>query len=65
MLNFIATEVLPITRFRPGLADYNKVSSALQQATADVVAGKSPDDAAAAYQDALVKAVGKDAVDGG
>jgi multiple sugar transport system substrate-binding protein len=65
MLNFIATEVLPITRFRPGLADYNKVSSALQQATADVVAGKSPDDAAAAYQDALVKAVGKNAVDGG
>jgi multiple sugar transport system substrate-binding protein len=65
MLNFIATEVLPITRFRPGLADYNKVSSALQQATADVVAGKSPDDAAAAYQDALVKAVGKDAVNGG
>jgi multiple sugar transport system substrate-binding protein len=65
MLNFIATEVLPITRFRPGLADYNKVSSALQQATADVVAGKSPDEAAAAYQDALVKAVGKDAVNGG
>lgn len=65
MLNFIATEVLPITRFRPGLADYNKVSSALQQATADVVAGKSADDAAAAYQDALVKAVGKDAVAGG
>jgi len=65
MLNFIATEVLPITRFRPGLADYNKVSGALQQATADVVAGKSPEDAAAAYQDALVKAVGEDAVNGG
>ena len=29
MLSFIAEEVLPITRFRPGLADYPKVSTAL------------------------------------
>jgi multiple sugar transport system substrate-binding protein len=62
MLSFIAEEVLPITRFRPGLADYPKVSSALQQATADVIAGKSADEAAAAYQDALVKEVGEDKV---
>jgi multiple sugar transport system substrate-binding protein len=62
MLSFIAEEVLPITRFRPGLADYPKVSSALQQATADVVAGKSADEAASAYQDALVKEVGEDKV---
>jgi multiple sugar transport system substrate-binding protein len=62
MLSFIAEEVLPITRFRPGLADYPKVSSALQQATADVVAGKSADEAAAAYQDALIKEVGEDKV---
>lgn len=59
MLSFIAEEVLPITRFRPGLADYPKVSSALQQATADVVAGKSADEAASAYQDALIKEVGE------
>ncbi|TWP54206.1 extracellular solute-binding protein [Lentzea tibetensis] len=65
MLSFIADEVLPITRYRPGLADYPKVSAALQQATADVVAGKSPDDAAKAYQDALVKAVGEGNVAGG
>jgi multiple sugar transport system substrate-binding protein len=65
MLNFIATEVLPLTRFRPGLADYPKVSTALQQATADVVAGKSADDAASAYRDALAKAVGEDSVAGG
>jgi multiple sugar transport system substrate-binding protein len=65
MLSFIATKVLPITRFRPGLADYTKVSAALQQATADVISGKSPADAAAAYQDALVKAVGADKVAGG
>lgn len=62
MLGFIAKDVLPITRFRPGLADYPKVSTALQQATADVIAGKSADEAAAAYQDALVKAVGEDKV---
>jgi multiple sugar transport system substrate-binding protein len=65
MLTFIATKVLPLTRFRPGLADYPKVSSALQQATTDVITGKSPDDAAAAYQEALVKAVGADKVAGG
>ena len=65
MLSFIATKVLPITRFRPGLADYTKVSAALQQATADVISGKSPDQAAAGYQDALVKAVGADKVAGG
>jgi multiple sugar transport system substrate-binding protein len=62
MLSFVAEEVLPITRYRPGLADYPKVSSALQQATADVIAGKSADEAAAAYQDALVEAVGEDKV---
>jgi len=65
MLKFIADEVLPITRFRPGLAEYNDVSTALQQATADIVAGRSPDEAAATYQDALTKVVGKDAVTGG
>ncbi|GAB3001442.1 extracellular solute-binding protein [Saccharothrix stipae] len=65
MLRFIADRVLPITRYRPGLADYPKVSAALQQATADVVAGKSPDDAARSYHDALVEAVGEDAVAGG
>ena len=62
MLSFIAAKVLPITRYRPGLADYPKVSAALQQATADVVAGKSPEDAAKSYQDAVVKAVGEGSV---
>ncbi|MEO6084270.1 MAG: extracellular solute-binding protein, partial [Umezawaea sp.] len=62
MLSFIAEKVLPITRYRPGLADYPKVSAALQQATADVIAGKSPDDAAKSYQDAVVKAVGEGSV---
>jgi multiple sugar transport system substrate-binding protein len=65
MLNFAAEKVLPITRFRPGLAEYNDVSTALQQATLDIVAGKSPEEAAKTYQDALTKVVGKDAVTGG
>jgi multiple sugar transport system substrate-binding protein len=65
MLTFIAEEVLPITRFRPGLAEYTQVSTALQQATADVIAGRSAEEAAAGYQDALVEAVGEDQVSGG
>jgi multiple sugar transport system substrate-binding protein len=59
MLSFISKEILPITRYRPGLAVYPQVSAALQQATADVVSGRSPDEAAAAYQQALSKAVGE------
>ncbi|GGU23043.1 extracellular solute-binding protein [Lentzea flava] len=62
MLTFISEKVLPITRYRPGLANYPKVSAALQQATADVVAGRSPDEAARAYREALVKAVGEENV---
>jgi multiple sugar transport system substrate-binding protein len=62
MLTFIAEKVLPITRYRPGLANYPKVSAALQQATADIVSGKSPDEAAQAYRAALVKAVGEENV---
>ncbi|MET0234941.1 MAG: extracellular solute-binding protein [Kibdelosporangium sp.] len=59
MLTYVSKEVLPITRYRPGLAQYTQVSAALQQATADVVSGKSPDEAAAAYQQAVAKAVGE------
>lgn len=58
MLGFVAEEVLPITNYRPGLAAYPQVSAALQQATADIVSGKSVDEAAQAYQKAVEKAVG-------
>jgi multiple sugar transport system substrate-binding protein len=58
MLKFIADKVLPITAYRPPLAVYPEVSVALQQATADVVAGKSADEAAAAYQQKLEGLVG-------
>jgi multiple sugar transport system substrate-binding protein len=58
LLSTVSTKVLPLTQYRPGLAVYPQVSQALQQATADIVSGKSVADAAATYQAALVKTVG-------
>ena len=58
MLKYVADKVLPITAYRPPLAVYPEVSVALQQATADVVAGKSVEEAAAAYQRKLEGLVG-------
>jgi multiple sugar transport system substrate-binding protein len=58
MLSFISQKVLPLTAFRPGLAVYPRVSQALQQATIDVVSGKSPADAAAGYAKSLETIVG-------
>ncbi len=58
MLSFVAQKVLPLTAYRPGLAVYPRVSQAMQQATLDVVSGKSPADAAAAYAKNLESIVG-------
>jgi multiple sugar transport system substrate-binding protein len=58
LLNFIVTKVLPITDARPGLAAYPQVSTALQKATGDVVAGDSVDKAIKSYQQNLTQAVG-------
>jgi multiple sugar transport system substrate-binding protein len=58
LLTFIAQKVLPITVYRPSDANYDAVSVAVQQATADVVSGKSPASAGKTYQDSLEKAVG-------
>ncbi|MBV8933622.1 MAG: extracellular solute-binding protein [Kutzneria sp.] len=58
MLKFVADRVLAVTSFRPPLAVYPRVSLALQEATAAVVAGRSPDDAATAYQATLAEIVG-------
>ncbi len=57
-LSFISQKVLPVTHYRPGLAVYPQVSQALQQATADIVSGKSVEEAAMAYGAAVEKAVG-------
>jgi multiple sugar transport system substrate-binding protein len=64
LLSFISTEVLPLTTYRPSDEKYNEVSLAIQQATADVVAGKSPDEAAKTYSSSLEKAVGAEHVSG-
>ena len=58
LLSLISDKVLPITAYRPGLAVYPQVSQALQQATADIVSGKSVDDAASTYQSAVEKVAG-------
>jgi multiple sugar transport system substrate-binding protein len=58
LMNFISTEVLPVTAYRPGLADYTLVSTELQDATGQVAAGKSPAEAGDAYQKALEGIVG-------
>jgi multiple sugar transport system substrate-binding protein len=58
LLSFVSQKVLPLTHYRPGLAVYPQVSQALQQATADIVSGKSVDEAAQSYQAALEKVTG-------
>jgi multiple sugar transport system substrate-binding protein len=58
LLSFVATKALPDTHFRPAEADYAKVSALIQQATADVVSGKSASQAAATYAQGLAAAVG-------
>ncbi|GII51809.1 sugar ABC transporter substrate-binding protein [Planotetraspora thailandica] len=58
MLKFVSDKVLPITAYRPPLAVYPQVSTALQEATAAVVSGGSVDEAAAAYQRKVEAVVG-------
>ncbi|KIF78187.1 ABC transporter substrate-binding protein [Streptomyces sp. 150FB] len=58
MLTFAATKALPVTTFRPPLAAYPEVSLALQEATAQVVSGTDPKQAAAAYRKQLEEVLG-------
>ncbi|MEV0202266.1 extracellular solute-binding protein [Nonomuraea sp. NPDC050691] len=58
LLTFISEKVLPLTAYRPPVAVYPQVSVALQEATAAVVGGKTPDEAATAYQQKLEGIVG-------
>ncbi|PZS19569.1 MAG: ABC transporter substrate-binding protein [Pseudonocardiales bacterium] len=58
LLSYISKTILPITTYRPSDQNYNPVSVAIQQATADVVSGKSASTAANTYQSSLQKAVG-------
>ncbi|WP_245765752.1 extracellular solute-binding protein [Nonomuraea jiangxiensis] len=58
LMTFISEKVLPVTAFRPPVAVYPQVSVALQEATAAVVSGTAPDQAAADYQKKLEGIVG-------
>ncbi|GAB2889688.1 extracellular solute-binding protein [Streptomyces mayteni] len=59
MLSFIADEVLPLTTFRPPLAEYPQVSVLLQEATGAVAAGdRGPAEAAEEYAAGLGEVVG-------
>ncbi|KAB8162170.1 extracellular solute-binding protein [Streptomyces sp. 3MP-14] len=60
MLTFVNEQVLPITSFRPALDVYPQVSVLLQEATAAVVDGTDPGQAAADYQEALEEVVDGD-----
>jgi multiple sugar transport system substrate-binding protein len=62
MLTYVAEEVLPVTHYRPGLAEYPEVSIALQEAVEAVVTGTSPEDAAADFQAAVEEIVGAENV---
>ncbi|MEV4286414.1 extracellular solute-binding protein [Nonomuraea bangladeshensis] len=58
LLTFISEKVLPLTAYRPPVAVYPQASVALQEATAAVVGGTTPDQAAADYQKKLEGIVG-------
>jgi multiple sugar transport system substrate-binding protein len=58
LLSFVTTKALPVTHYRPAVANYDQVSQLIQQATADVISGKSPATAAATYAQGMAKAVG-------
>jgi multiple sugar transport system substrate-binding protein len=62
MLTLIAKQALPLTAYRPGFAEYPRVSQALQQATLDVATGKSVTAAAQAYATTVGSIVGADKV---
>ncbi|MCQ1953731.1 extracellular solute-binding protein [Arthrobacter sp. zg-Y238] len=57
------TEVLEVSRYRPATADFAEIDTAVLTATQEVVAGgKSPEEAAADYDEALKRIVGEDNV---
>ncbi|MEQ4723414.1 extracellular solute-binding protein [Nonomuraea sp. B19D2] len=58
LLAYISEKVMPLTAYRPPVAVYPQVSVALQEATAAVVGGTAPDQAAADYQKKLEGIVG-------
>lgn len=64
LLAFVSEQVLPVTAYRPGLAEYPQVSVLLQQATLDVVSGTAVETALQTYVSNLAGIVGQDAISG-
>ncbi|SOD61692.1 carbohydrate ABC transporter substrate-binding protein, CUT1 family [Streptomyces zhaozhouensis] len=60
MLTFVNEQVLPLTSYRPALDVYPQVSVLLQEATAAVVDGGDPAEAAADYREGLEEVVDGD-----
>ncbi|GAA1759027.1 extracellular solute-binding protein [Agromyces humatus] len=59
------TDLVTYTHFRPATADYPQISAEIQAATEAVMTGQmSPEDAAAAYDEAVVGIVGEENVTG-
>ena len=57
------TEVLDVSNYRPATADFAEIDTAVLTATQEVVAGgKSPEEAAATYDETLKRIVGEDNV---
>ena len=66
MLSFVASEVLPLTWYRPGFEEYPQVSEAIQLMTENVVAGRATvEEAAEQFQSDLEDIVGAENVAGG
>lgn len=64
LLSFVSEQVLPVTAYRPGLAEYPQVSVLLQEATLDVVSGTAVDAALQTYVNSLADIVGQDGISG-
>ncbi len=59
------TDLVRYTHFRPATADYPQISAEIQAATEAVMTGQmSPEEAAAAYDEAVVGIVGEENVTG-
>jgi multiple sugar transport system substrate-binding protein len=57
------TDLVSVTHFRPATADYPQISAEIQAATEAVMTGQmSPEDAAAAYDEAVIGIVGEENV---
>lgn len=62
-MSAIASEALPLTTIRPQLPDYNRISAEAQLMTERVVSGEfSPEEAMAAYDEAVTAIVGEENV---